>query len=633
MNLLDSLIPQNWKPQELPDPEVFRDKVIGSDIETDDPNLKTNGPGWARGDSKIISMAVSSDDLEVFVPVRFEMGINVPEKKAFEWIRKVHEVARKVIEANTPYEIGNYWREGIPLSTERRIDILLMEKLLVSHDHAISLESLTLKYLGEKKNDDSMFAALAAYFGGQPNKSQFANLRKGHPAWVAQYNLSDARQSRQVYYKLLEEYAKFHELIKTYYTTVPPKKLIEVLKEEMQLMQILCQMKADGVRVNIEYSKQLITELETEKQRFMQELGGARINAAADLLPIALSRGLEVPLTATGKPSFKSEWLKVNMPDLYEARTRDKLVGTFLQSYIIDGHTNGKLHGSFNQQIVSTGRLSSSDPNLQNIPARHEHWGPKLRKCYQPKEGHLWLSCDYKQKEFILGAHYAIGKGAKEFRESFIDDPKIDYHQYVADLAHIDRKSAKVLNLGLSYGLGMKGVIRQLGVSEERGKEIYNQYHRALPFLRTTMDQVSRYAEQRGLVRLWGGRFVHFPHWQPVNYRGEEEALLLDEAKIKWPHAVLERAYIYRSYNALIQGSAAAIMKYAMRQLDRAGILNVAPLIVTVHDELCFSLPPDRRDIIPDIVRIMTDIPRISVKLAVDVELGSDWGTQEKVEI
>src|SRR5690606_31435686 len=205
-----------------------------------------------------------------------------------------------------------------------------------------------------------------------------------------------------------------------------------------------------------------------------------------------------------------------------------KLKSTFIESYILDKYVNGRLYCQFHQlkgdeNGTRSGRLSSSDPNLQNIPVRTEE-GRLIRGIFTAPPGGRWRKFDYSQIEYRLLAHHAVGDGADEIRRRYNEMPDIDYHEETADLIErlsgvaLNRRSVKTINFGLIYGMSQKELARRLELSQQEGTTLFTNYHRAVPFARATARACSDLAQAQGYITTLMGRRSEFPLWVPADF-------------------------------------------------------------------------------------------------------------------
>jgi DNA polymerase I-like protein with 3'-5' exonuclease and polymerase domains len=307
-----------------------------------------------------------------------------------------------------------------------------------------------------------------------------------------------------------------------------------------------------------------------------------------------------------------------------QVRTINKIHSTFIQGGILEHHHRGRIHTELLSVKGSTGgtvggRFSSRNPNMQNIPARDPVLAPLIRDLFLPEENELWCAADYSSQEPRITVHFGVAvgaPGAQKIAAQYHDNPRTDYHQLVADICHIARKPAKTINLGLTYGMGEASLCRGLGlptvtmelsngkqieVAGEEGKRILEQYHSALPFLRTLDGIAKRKAHSKRFVRTLSGRKCRFK---------EVDGKVWDT---------------HKALNRIVQGSAADQTKVAMVSLYK----NNIPMLLSIHDEIDFSVPKDgTREYVRRIEEIMVEcIPNLHVPFVVDSEVGPTWGT------
>jgi DNA polymerase I-like protein with 3'-5' exonuclease and polymerase domains len=314
---------------------------------------------------------------------------------------------------------------------------------------------------------------------------------------------------------------------------------------------------------------------------------------------------------------------------IVEARELNKTHGTFLQPYLDFSAADGRIHPHVNQLRSDdggtvTGRLSMSQPNLQQVPARHEVIGPLVRSLFLPEEGELWAANDFSSQEPRLLVHYAtlIGlDGAEKMAQAYKDNPDTDFHQMVADMAGIERKQAKTIGLGLMYGMGKNKLAGQLDLPVDEASELMSTFHNKVPFLRGTVDAVMRRIEHpssNGSIRTLLGRKCRFPLWEPIAW-GVNKALPYEQAIVDYGQRI-KRAGTYKGLNRLIQGSAADQTKAAMIALHKAGFR----ILLQVHDEVAVSVKNrEEAEAAAEIMRTAVDL---EVPSKVDVEIGTSWG-------
>ena len=341
---------------------------------------------------------------------------------------------------------------------------------------------------------------------------------------------------------------------------------------ESELLPVLVEMKWKGVRIDLEKAESLKKQIITQEKKLLSEIKKdvgfeVEVFAPSSVAKAFDKKGIAYNKTPTGLPSFDKNFLATLQDPLskkiVESRELFKARSTFIDSLLKHEH-NGRIHGEINQLKSDqggtiTGRLSMSNPNLQQIPARNEKIGPMIRSLFIPEEGSKWGSFDYSQQEPRLVVHFATLthgglEGADEFVDSYRDNNDTDFHQIAAEMAGIERKVAKTMNLGLFYGMGQKKLGSELGLGEDDTKELFEKYHSRVPFVKQLMGLASKSANDNGQVRTILGRICHFDLWEPTKW-GVHKALPRDEAMRKYG-SNLKRAFIYKALNKLIEGSA-----------------------------------------------------------------------------
>lgn len=292
-------------------------------------------------------------------------------------------------------------------------------------------------------------------------------------------------------------------------------------------------------------------------------------------------------------------------------------------------------HGVFNH--------NSSQPNLQNIPARDKYWGPKLRALFIPEEDEEWMRHDWSQIEYRFLGHYARGPSGATVRKMYNENPDTDFHEMVMDMVapevgwdvstpterEFRRRPIKNINFGLCYGMGVGKLTNDLGLSDTAGERLFKGYHRAVPFVKDTAEAASLTARNRGYIVTIGGRRAKFelyePKWGQAN---KGKALPYTQAVEAYGSNVV-RAYTHKALNALLQGSAADLMKEAMRQRARSGVDRIIGVpLLTCHDELGDSVGRTKaqREAANEVKHIMENCMKLRVPVIAEQSFGSNWG-------
>ena len=267
-----------------------------------------------------------------------------------------------------------------------------------------------------------------------------------------------------------------------------------------------------------------------------------------------------------------------------------------------------------------TGRFSYANPNLQQIPARHKELGPLIRSIFIPEEGPKWGCFDYSQQEPRILVHFASLmrlEGTGTIVDSY-KDGSADFHQMIADMAGIERKQAKTINLGIMYGMGKNKLMAELGLLKDSAEKLLKTYHQKAPFVKMLSEAVSRRADDSGKIRTIGGRLCHFDMWEPHGFGIKKPLPHADALREHGPG--IKRAFTYKALNKLIQGSAADMTKMSMLALYQEGVIPH----VQIHDELDISVS-SLQDA-EKIIKIMEDAIELQVPNKVDYEAGDNWG-------
>lgn len=623
-----------WRPPaEFPRLEAA--KVLSVDCETKDPNLLEQGPGNIRKDGHIVGISVGTDDgMRWYFPMRHEVGgMNMDADQVLRWaadeLGRPHQLK---IGANIGYDLGWLASEGVEVAG-KFIDVQYQEALLDENAKSYSLENIAQRHLGEGKISNALYEWCAQAYGGGPDSKQRANIYRAPASLVGPYAESDADLPMRI--------AAMQS------ARLAAEQLQGVADLENALIPMMLAMRQRGVRVDTGAASALDSRLGLELAKLNAELGVAPW-ASADIAARCNALGIAYPKTAAGNPSFTAIWLKAQqhpfLATLLRARLIDKMKGTFISGHVL-GHLIGdRIHCQFHQLKgddfgTVSGRFSSSDPNLQNIPSRDDELAPLIRALFLPDPDNDWVRFDWSQIEFRLLVHYARGKGAAEARRKFNEDPTTDFHNMVNDWVFggdpAMRKPSKNINFGLVYGMGKPKLARSLGRSEEAAEALFALYHSTMPFVKETFDAAAALAANRGYIKTLLNRRRRFDLWEPRDFKKAKEAdiALSREAAMEMWGPSIRRAYTHAALNGLLQGGAADIMKLAMVDIWQSGVCDVlgAPLCI-VHDEICFSAPrtPEADDALRHARHIMEHCVTLRVPLLAEREDGPSWGDLQK---
>jgi DNA polymerase I-like protein with 3'-5' exonuclease and polymerase domains len=620
MDMIDS----DWNiPPEFPDLTGYSEVAV--DLETKDPNIKNLGPGWARKDGHIIGIAVAAGEYKGYFPIRHENGHNLDPKFALKWLKKQMSVPEmKVIMHNATYDAGWMRAEGIEIKG-RIIDTMITGALVDENRWSFGLDAMARDYAGIRK-DEKMLKAAAKAWGIDPK----AEMWQLPPMYVGAYAEQDAVATLKLWQFLK---VKLEE-----------EQLWEIWNIETDLIPCMLDMRSNGVRVDLdkaERNKKLIRGKVKELRQGIEKQAGGDVDiwASASIAKMFDKLGLEYPRTDKGAPSFNKGYLSSHpskvCQDLVKLREFDKADSTFIDS-ILRHETNGRIHTELHSTRrdeggTVTGRFSSSNPNLQQIPARDKDIKKLIRGLFIPEDGYKWGSFDYSSQEPRLLVHFAASVGDMP-RQDLLEDiveqyntSDVDLHQMVADLAGITRKEAKAVNLGIMYGMGVAKLANQIDVDPDTAKELLQQHRDKVPFVKALAEMASRRAASNGQIRTLLGRKCRFHLWEPKTF-GAGKPLPHDEALKEYGGvngAGIRRAFTYKALNRLIQGSAADQTKKAMLDCYKEGL---TPML-TVHDELCFNIESPEQT--AQIKEIMETGVNLKVPSKIDVDIQDDWGEIE----
>ena len=572
-------------------------------------HLETDSPAYMQANIVGLSVAVSPGEA-AYIPFMHRYPDAPEQLDRDTTLKKLEPIFNstrpKVVGHNLKHHRSVLLNHGIYLEGIRH-DTMLQSYVCNSVASRHSLEALCKKYLGHMNID------LRDVIGKGAKRITFDQVDLRDAADSAAEGADMALRLHRVFWSELEQEQKSR--LKDLYQNI-----------ELPMLRVLSNMERQGVLLDsrqlTKQSQQLDERInEIEQQTF--NLVGEEFNLGSpkQIQEVLFERqGLPVRRkTPTGQPSTAEGVLQELARDfplpklLLEHRALSKLKSTYTDK--LPGLINIKtkrIHTSYHQAVAATGRLSSSDPNLQNIPIRTEE-GRRIRQAFVAPESHMILAADYSQIELRIMAHLsqderlcnAFSKGedihratAAEVFASSLDD--VDSGQ---------RRAAKAINFGLIYGMSAFGLAAQLGISRAEAQEYVGLYFKRYPGVKKYMGDIREQARAQGYVETLFGRRLYLPDINHKNVKLRQYA---------------ERTAI----NAPMQGSAADIIKRAMIQID-AWLEQEQPackMIMQVHDELVFEVHKDHGDIIQELVKQkMSSAAELSVPLVVDAAYGNNW--------
>jgi len=610
------------EPTSFPDLSSYEEIAI--DLETKDPDLVKKGSCSTRGGGDVVGIAVAVKDWCGYYPIAHEGGGNMDRKRVLKWFKDVLKTPAKKIFHNAVYDVCWIKRLGLTLHGTI-IDTMIVASLINENKFKYDLNSVAKEYTGIGKNEAALQSA-AREWGIDPK----AEMYKLPSMFVGEYAERDAEITLAVWQEFKKEIAS--------------QNLHSIVELETDVLPCVVEMKWKGVRINEDqvaiiekkYKQtydDCLESVETETGIFPEVWAARSIAKVCEKLGVKDIARTE----KTGAPSFTKNYLSKHphrlIRNIATARQMDKLSNTFiktLKNYVV----KGRIHADINQLRgdqggTLTGRLSYSHPNLQQLPNYNEY-GTAIRSIFSPNSNEeKWGCFDYSQQEPRLVVHFALRTpgiiGIDTMAKAFREDPSTDFHQIVADIAGIDRKEAKTINLGLFYGMGVAKLQEQLGINdEEEAKELINKYHSKVPFVKQLMKQTMNRAQTSGRIRTIGGRLCRFDKWEPKDWNSRKWYDTWEEAANENGSGNIRRAFTYKALNRLIQGSAADMTKKAMINLHKEGILPM----VQIHDELNVSITDDKQA--EKVKKIMEEAVLLEIPNKVDYECGENWGSIDK---
>lgn len=580
------------------------------DIETKDPHLKDWGPGSIRADGFIIGIGC-------YCPEKNIDGFFAPEDITVKTIL-ADETITKVFH-NGVYDLDWIMNGPDHLEVKGRCeDTMTRETLLDAYAFSYSLDACCQRRGVVGKNKGETIDEYWKQIGGKGKAIE--HLDEVPFAIVGKYCRQDCKAT--------------YDLFIAQQKQLETEELLRANDIEVRLYPLLMDMRKNGFRLNMRGTIGMGTQLHQEYYDGVCELenkygfsaGTLSLNAANDLYKIWKQEGLPIEYTATGKPSFAAAVLDdCQHPVAHQIKYLKGLVKTlsFLDGWV-DLAQNEHLYPSFfpakrDDGGTVTGRWSSQNPNLQQVPAREDKHGKEIRSLFIPEEECLLGAFDYKQIEYRVFTHFASGEGALEAQKKFNENPNTDYHQMTidlmdwGDLGKEGRHLAKNLNFGSIYGLGPKSFAAKfkqnlLHNHPERdpdnlfpvAQSLMNEYFRKVPFVKPTCNRIMEVGQRRGYVKTLSGRRQRMP---------------LDKGA-------------YKLINYLIQGSAADLLKKGLVDAWEAGIFNVLKLHATVHDESVFSIPHTKEgyEACEALYQCLAHSYELKIPVGVDTEIGPDWG-------
>lgn len=565
--------------------------VLCLDIETD---------GFDAVSDRIVGISFATGSAKaVYVPLRHAyLGLSpedqMPPEELFAFLR-ANLKGRRIVGHNLKFDLAFLAEEGVSAGGD--LFDTLIAAYVIDPTRSNALKSLGRSLLGFEMTEFNKVAA-----GGSFAAVDLAAARD--------YGCQDVLVTMHLYPLLQKELAD--------------KKLLQLFNElEMPLVSILQGMERFGIGLNERYLTELGRDLTDHAAELEATIHGYanrvfNVNSTQQLQEVLFKDlGLNPPKKTKTGYSTDSEVLRLLAPAhpicgaLLEYRELAKMKSTYAESLTtLVNRKTGLIHASFNQAVTATGRLSSSNPNMQNIPIKTE-LGRKIRRAFvPPRQGDLFVSIDYSQIELRLLAHFSQDPGLVEAYQKGIDIHAISagriFHKEPADVTSSERNVGKTVNFGILYGISAHGLAEDLAISRPQAKEYIDAFYNGFAHVNEFFEQVLAEARQSGEIATLLGRVRHLPDINSGKFQLRSGA---------------ERI----AKNTRLQGSAADLVKKAMIETSRWLCDNgfQSRLILQIHDELVYSVPESElHQVAPELKRIMETCVTLNVPLVCDVSFG-----------
>lgn len=559
-------------------------EIIACDLEADGLDTKS---------AKIEGIGYGTKDLQYFIPFPYDA---IDEQSMIEFLEKLFK--KVVVFHNAKYDMKLLLHNHLPIPKVFH-DTMIMS-WLIDENTGHGLKSLAKEILGKNPKKWSELNRTLDLF-----TSPESVLEE-----LAEYCCEDIKNTYELYeyfYPLLEK-----EGVK-----------IDYEKIELNLIPVLIKMEMRGIKVDVNWLLQKQGEATTvlmNLEKKIQDKAKEYLPKNSAVLNTRSPKQLEelffnymrydpVKRTEKGTKSTDNEVLETLVkknklkeddiiPMLLKFRDLDKVNSTYLVALAEQAGLENVIHANFMQHGTRTGRLASSDPNLQNIPARHDEWN--VRHCFMAREGYKFLMADYSQIELRMLAHFSRD-------ETMINTFKKngDIHAKTMELTHTERRAAKIINFGIVYGMGPRTLAQNLGIKEDDAKRFINRFFSGYPAVKYFNERVIQSTFRTGYVQMITGRKRHFQEIQDRRWYG-----------------TIARQCV----NTKIQGSAADLIKVAMIRLQpEVEKLGAFPL-VQIHDEIIIETPLDKVEETKAVVKnIMETSLKLRVPLIANIVEGERW--------
>ena len=611
-------------------PDLSGERMLGIDTETRDPQISTRGPGFIRGDAKVVGFSIATRSRAWYFPFDHLSGGNLRREDCIAFAKTIlSDENRCIVGANLQYELEGF-EAGLGIKNKCKvIDIQIAEALIDEEADSYKLESLCKKYLGTGK-DETLLREAAEAYGVDPKSGMW----KLHSKYVGPYAEFDALAPMQIFEKQLE--------------ILKAEETLGVFQLEMELLPLLWEMRKQGIPMDMQAADDLSALLKKQEDvlrlRLRHEFNtDCNEMSSPDIANVCNTLGILYPRTTLGAPSFTADYLDASehpfLVLISDLRECSGMRNKFVDGWIHRNQISGRIHPQWKQCAsddggTRTGRMAASNPNPQQVPASSYRKtgeinpiGSAIRKCFGSDTG-LTGKLDYSQQEPKVLVHFAnLCKyiGAPQAAAAYQANPNLDFYNYMMEAAGIGRRPAKDMYLGRCYGMGANKMAAKLNKTKEEAAAILAVFDERVPFVKELADGCNRAANDRGYIKTLLGRRRHFNFWEPIKMWDMKKqgldvrARRLDAAQALWGKNI-RRSDTHKALNALIQGSSADMTKAALIKIWKEG--KVIPYM-QVHDEIVFPANDEAHAKLCK--KLAETCVTMTVPVRADLSLGKTW--------
>jgi DNA polymerase-1 len=515
-----------------------------------------------------IAAVIGDKPVSAYFGINHEVGVNVSRETLAKLKYVLEQPERQLIFANVQFDVLALESIGIEVSDNPFWDILTVANMVDENDPIQkSLAQLSLRYLGEQGKLDTP----------EITKEKKTGWRNTTPEMISDYAIADAITTWRIWDRLMKH---------PEWDVIPE----EVWDEKQKLIRVLMHMRRRGIEIDQALANEMVTVGEARIEEIKAELG---VNPASNKdMHYLLVETLGLPVVKkskkTGKPSFDKfameeyEVLLDQMDSpvanlIKEFRGWSKAISASYKPYLELVDTDGRLRCSYKTHGTVSGRLSCAEPNLQQVPKQSDKpWNGKVKSCFVPKTGYTLVEFDYSQLELRLGTAYA----GEEALKAVFNEGRDIFDEMSAQLG-MTRQDTKTLVYSMQYGAGEKRIMAAFGVDQAKAKYLRENYFNTYPRFKNLSDIATDKASREGRVRIWSGRYRHFPN--------PKEG--------------------YKALNSIIQGGAADIVERVMVRAFEEIDNYECQLLLQVHDSLVWEIKTEKLDEYSErILALMEDV-------------------------